>query len=56
MLEFIKTIMDFFLRLFGLANNNPLDDKIQDKKQEIGRIENDPRKVDDIINDLNKPK
>lgn len=56
MMQIINKIISFFTRLFTNSTNNELDNDILNKKKEIGRIENEPRKIDDIVNDLNKHK
>lgn len=54
MLNFIKAILDFIAKILGLSSKTGLDQAIEDKQDEVKRIENEDRDVNDIIDDLNK--
>lgn len=54
MLDLLKAILFLITSLFGLSKKTGLDKVIEDKQDEIKRIENEDRGVNDIIDDLNK--
>ena len=56
MLAVVKKIIDFISKLFKSSNKSDLDNKIVDKKNQVKRIENEARDINDIINDLNNRK